>query len=64
MTPAEFKTIFTNKNIDHVRALDIFIINEKLDLLAMTVEKLKNVEGLIEERYGKDEDVQLMMSTP
>ena len=30
----------------------------------MTIEKLKNVEGLIEERYGTDEDVQLMMSAP
>jgi transposase len=62
--PAEFKTNFSNKFIDHVRGLNIFIINEKLDLLAVTIEKLKNVEKLIEERYGEDEDVKLMLSTP
>jgi transposase len=62
--PTEFKTNFTQKYIDHVRGLNIFIVNEKLDLLAITIEKLKNVEKVIEERYGGDEDVKLMMSTP
>ena len=37
-----------------------FIINEKLDLLDTTIEKLKNVETVLEERYGKDGDVELM----
>jgi len=41
--------------------LGVFIINEKLDLLDITIEKLKNVEAVIEERYGKDDDVGLMM---
>ena len=62
--PAEFKTNFSMKYIDHIRGLNIFIVNEKLDLLAVTVEKLKNVEKLIEERYGSDEDTKLMMSIP
>jgi transposase len=62
--PAEFKTNFSNKYNDYVRGLDVFIINERLDLLDMTIEKLKNVESLIEDRYGTDEDVQLMMTMP
>ncbi len=62
--PAEFKTNFSNKYIEYVRGLDVFIINKKLDLLGITVEKLKNVENMIEERYGKDEEVELMMTMP
>ena len=62
--PAEFKTNFSNKFNEHVRGLDVFIINEKLDLLDMTIEKLKNVEAVIEERYGKDEEIGLMMTMP
>lgn len=62
--PAEFKTNFSNKFNEHVRKLDVFIINEKLDLLVTTIEKLKNVEAVIEERYGKDDEVELMMTMP
>ncbi len=62
--PAEFKTNFSNKFNEHVRGLGVFIINEKLDLLDTTVEKLKNVEAMIEGRYSKDDDVELMMTMP
>ncbi|HRR67444.1 MAG TPA: IS110 family transposase, partial [Methanomassiliicoccales archaeon] len=58
--PAGFKTNFSNKFNAHVRGLGVFLINEKLDLLDTTIEKLKNVEAMLEERYGKDDDVELM----
>ena len=61
MVPAEFKTRFSNKLDEHLRGLGVFIINEKLDLLDTTVEKLRSVETAIEEHYGKDDEVELMM---
>jgi hypothetical protein len=51
--PSGVKTNFTQKFIDHIQPLDDFIFNEKLDLLLLTIEKLKNVEKLIEDqRFG------------
>jgi transposase len=38
------------------------VINEKLDLLELLLTKIRNVEKIIEEKYGKDEDVQLMLT--
>lgn len=62
--PAEFKTDFSDKYIAYVRSLGIFIVNDELDLLEATMEKLEKVEARIEERCKGDKDVNLMMTMP
>ena len=62
--PAEFRTNFTKKHMAWMRSLEIFTVDEKLDLLELTMAKLENVEQKIEEEWGKDEDVVLMQSVP
>ena len=62
--PSEFRTNFTEKYKDWARSQNDFVINEKLDLLELLLTKIHNVEKIIEEKYGKDEDVQLMRTVP
>jgi transposase len=62
--PQELRTNFSQKYKDWARSLNNMIINDKLDLLELTMTKICNVEKVIEEKYGKDEDVQLMMTVP
>ena len=62
--PSEFRTNFTQKYKDWARSLNDFVINEKLDMLDLCQEKIQNVEKLIEQKYGKDEDVQLIRTVP
>jgi transposase len=63
-TPSDYRVNFTKKYIEWLRSLNDFVISEKLDMLEMTVSKIKNVERLIEERWGEDEDVQIIRSVP
>jgi transposase len=62
--PSEFRTNFTQKYKDWARSLNDFVINEKLDLLELLLTKIRNVEKIIEDKYGMDEDVQLMRTVP
>ena len=62
--PEEFRTNFTRKQVDWMRSLHDFVIDEKLDLLELTLQKIGNVEAAIEERWGRDEDVQLIQTIP
>jgi len=62
--PSDYRVNFTKKYIEWLRSLNDFVINEKLDLLEATVGKIGNVERLIEERWGEDEDVQIIRSVP
>jgi transposase len=62
--PSEFRTNFTEKHKDWARSQNDFVINEKLDLLELLLTKIKNVERIIEEKYGNDKDVQLMRTVP
>ena len=48
ISPREIMTRFFGKYIAHVRSMDILIVNEKLDLLDMLAEKVKNADKLIE----------------
>ena len=63
-TPSEFRINFTQKYKDWVRSLNDFVINEKLDLLELYLIKIQNVERTIEEKYGTDDDVQLIRTVP
>lgn len=54
--PSEFRTNFTEKYKDWARSQNDFVINEKLDLLELLLTKIRNVEKIIEEKYGKDEE--------
>jgi len=62
--PEEFRSNFTRKQVGWMRSLNDFVVSEKLDLLALTLEKIGKVEAVIEERWGKDEDVQLIQTIP
>jgi transposase len=62
--PSELRTNFTQKYKDWARSLNDFVINEKLDLLELLLTKIHNVEKMIEEKYGSDNDVQLMRTVP
>jgi transposase len=62
--PSDLRTNFTEKYKDWARSQNDFVINEKLDLLELLLTKIRNVEKIIEEKYGKDEDVQLMRTVP
>lgn len=62
--PSEYRTNFTQKYKEWVRSLNNLIIDDKLDLLELTMSKIQNVEKIIDERYGMDENVQIMMTVP
>ena len=62
--PSDYRISFTKKYTEWLRSLNDFVVNEKLDLLEATVDKIENVERLIEERWGEDEDVQIIRSVP
>lgn len=64
MKPSDYRVNFTKKYIEWLRSLNDFVINEKLDLLEMTVDKIQNVEKLIEEKWGEDEDVRIIQTVP
>jgi hypothetical protein len=61
---SEYRTNFNQKYKDWARSLKDFVINEKLDLLELLLTKIYNVEKIIKEKYGKDEDVQRMWTLP
>ena len=62
--PAEHRTNFSQKHVAWMRSLDDFVINERLDVLELIMEKIGNVEKLIEERYGTDEEIELIRTVP
>ena len=62
--PSDLRTNFTEKYKGWARSQNDFVINEKLDLLELLLTKIRNVEKIIEEKYGMDEDVQLMRTVP
>jgi len=62
--PDEYRTNFSQKHIARIRSLDDFILDEKLDLLELVMEKIKNIELHLDDRYGQDEEVQLIRTVP
>jgi transposase len=62
--PEEFRSNFTKKQMRWMRSLGVFVICERLDLLEQTEAKISNVEKVIAERWGVDEDVALIRSVP
>lgn len=62
--PEEHRTNFSQKYNDWLRSLNDMIVSDKLDILELVIGKIKGIEQVIEERYGEDEDVKLMMTVP
>lgn len=62
--PDEYRTSFSQKHIAWMRSLNDFILNEKLDLLELVMERIKNIETKLDERYGTDEEVRLIRTVP
>ena len=62
--PDEYRTNFSQKHIAWMRSLDDFVISEKLDILDLVLTKINNIETKLDERYGTDEDVELIRTVP
>lgn len=62
--PEEYRTNFSQKHVAWIWSLDDFVINEKLDILELMMEKIKNIEAKLAERYREDKDVELIRTVP
>jgi transposase len=62
--PEELRTKFSQKHISWMRSLDDLVLNDKLDILDVVMEKIKNIESKLDEVYGNDEDVRLIRTVP
>lgn len=62
--PDEYRTNFTQKHIAWMRSMKDLVLDDKLDVLEMVEEKIKNVESKLDERYGENEDVRLIRTIP
>ncbi len=60
----ELGSNFSHKHIAWMRSFNDIIMNDKLDVLEVVVEKIVKVERTIKELYGTDEEIELIRTIP